>query len=98
MKTRAISLALAVLLLSVSAAFAEPSSWAVPGANSGAGNHDLGQVSDTEMAAMTGGAWWSGACTSAIHTVGAIVWLGGFVSNNQIQQSVGAFAQHLECV
>ncbi len=95
---KVLSIAVAALVLSVGGAFAEPPVTAEAGDTSGVDSRGLDQISDADMVAVTGGAWWSGACTGAIHVAGAIVWLGGYVIANQVQQGIGLFAQRLECV
>ena len=95
---KVLSIAAAALVLSVGGAFGEPPATAVAGDYPGVDNPGLEQLTDADMVAVTGAAWWSGACTGAIHVAGAIVWLGGYLIANQVQQGIGLFAQRLECV
>ena len=89
---KVLSLAVAVLVLSVGAAFAEPPVTAMAGNASGFDSRGLEQLSDADMVGVMGEAWWSGACTAGIRTGGAIVWFAGVLSGNQIQQVIGSFA------
>ena len=95
---KVLSIAVAALVLSVGGAFAEPPVTAVAGDTSGVDSRGLEQLSDTDMAAVTGAAWWSGACTGAIHGAGVFVWLMGSLTANRLHQEIGRFAQRLECV
>ena len=98
MKTRVLTIALAALALSVGTVFALPPTSAVLGANPCADNHDVAHVSDADMAAVTGGAWWSGACTGAIHVGGVSLVIGSYIYRNPLMRGVGIFALRLECV
>ena len=95
---KVVSIAVAALVLSVGGAFAEPPDTAAAGDYPSAGNRGLEQLSDAEMVAVTGAAWWSGACTGAIHTAGTITLLMGSLTANRLHQEVGLFALRLECV
>lgn len=92
---KVLPIASAALVLSVCTAFAEPPLTAIPDYHSGAGNRGLEQLTDTDMVALTGGAWWSGACTAAVYTGGAIVWLSGVLSGNQVHQAAGLAAPYV---
>ena len=95
---KVLSIAVAALVLSVGGGFAEPPHPAVATDYPSADNRGLDQISDTDMAAVTGAAWWSGACTGAIHGAGVFVWLMGSLTANRLHQEIGRFAQRLECV
>ncbi|MCY3970091.1 MAG: hypothetical protein OXG74_09160 [Acidobacteria bacterium] len=95
MMKRVLPVAIAALALSVGGAFAEPPNSAVVD-SSGIDGNESRQLSDTEMAAVAGGAWWSAACTGAVQTAGVIVWLHG-LAGNPVQQGVGLYMQQLEC-
>lgn len=93
---KVLPVAVAALVLSAGAAFAEPPNSATPGDMSGIDYYQLQRLPDADMVAVTGGAWWSGACTGAIRTAGVIVWLHG-LAGNPVQQGVGLYMQQAEC-
>lgn len=95
MMKNALSVAVTALMLSASGALAVPPNSAVVD-SSGVDSNGSRQLTDTEMTAVAGGAWWSAACTGAIQTAGVIVWLHG-LTGNPVQQGVGLYMQQMEC-
>ncbi len=85
-----------VLVLSAGSTFAEPPDPAAPSDTSGIDYDQFQRLPDAEMAAVTGGAWWSGGCTGVIRGAGFILWLHG-LAGNPVQQGVGLYMQQVEC-
>ena len=95
---KVLPIASAALVLSVCTALAEPPNSAIRDHHPGAGNRGLEQLSDADMVALTGAAWWSGACTAAVYAGGAVVWLSGVLSGNQVHQAAGLAAPYVAAV
>ena len=84
------------LVLSAGGTFAEPPDPAAPSDTSGIDYDQVQRLQDADMAAATGGAWWSGACTGVIRGAGFMLWLHG-LAGNPVQQGVGLYMQQVEC-
>ncbi len=93
MMRRVLPVAVVALVLSTGSGFTQPPHPVIPNEKP-----EVAQLADHRMATMTGGAWWSGACTAAIHTAGASLIIAGFVSRNTLMETVGVVALRLECV
>ncbi len=91
-----VGVATLVLVLSAGGAFAEPPNPAASSDTSGIDYDQLQRLPDADMATVTGGAWWSGACTGAVRGLGVIVWLHG-LAGNPVQQGIGLYMQQAEC-
>ena len=79
---KVLSIAVAAFVLSVGGAFAEPPVTVVAGDTSGVDSRGLEQLSDGDMAAVTGAAWWSGACTVGTTVGGYLVAALGVISQH----------------
>ena len=93
-----VAVAALTLVLSADGTFAEPPDPAAPSDKPGIDYDQLQRLQDTEMATVTGGAWWSGACTGAIHAAGASLVVAGYMYRNGLMEGAGLFALRLECV
>lgn len=91
-----VAVATLVLVLSAGGTFGEPPDPAAPSDTYGIDYDQLQRLQDTDMAAVTGGAWWSGGCTGVIRGAGFILWLHG-LAGNPVQQGVGLYMQQVEC-
>ena len=91
-----VAVATLALVLSAGGAFAEPPKPADPRNTSDIDYDQFQRLQDTDMAAVTGGAWWSGGCTGVIRGAGFILWLHG-LAGNPVQQGVGLYMQQVEC-
>ena len=98
MMKKVLPVAVAALVLSVGGAFAEAPNSDTPGDTSSVDYDQLERVADSEMATLAGGAWWSGACTGAIHAAGVSLVVSGYLNRNTIMETVGLFTLRLECV
>ncbi len=86
---KVLTLAVAALVLSVGGAFAEPPVTAVAGDTSGVDSRGLEQLTDADMVAVTGGAWWSGACTVGITVGGYLLFGAATMAGDPIGQGIG---------
>ena len=94
-----VAVATLVLVLSAGGTFAEPPEpTAAPSNASGIDYDQFQRLQDAEMATVTGGAWWSGACTGVIHAAGAGLVVAGYMYRNGLMEGAGLFALRLECV
>lgn len=93
-----VAVATLVLVLSAGGGFAEPPKPTGPSNVSGIDYDQFQRLPDAEMAAVTGGAWWSGACTGVIHAAGAGLVVAGYMYRNGLMEGAGLFALRLECV
>lgn len=93
-----VAVATLALVLSAGDGFAEPPKPTGPSNASGIDYDQLQQLPDADMATVTGGAWWSGACTGAIHAAGASLVVAGYMYRNGFMEGAGLFALRLECV
>ena len=86
---KVLSIAVAVLVLSVGGAFAEPPETAEAGDTSGVDSRGLDRLSDADMAAVTGEGWWSGACTVGTKVGGYALAAMGTLLGDPIGQGIG---------
>ncbi len=70
MMTKILPLAVAALVLSAGGAFAEPPNSVVPNDHPGTGNHEPGQLADTDLAVFKGKGLRSAACTRVVQGAG----------------------------
>ena len=86
---KVLSIAVAALVLSVGGAFAEPPVTAVAGDTSGVESRGLEELADADLVAVTGGAWWSGACTAAFETTGKAFVFVGIYTGRSVMHAAG---------
>ena len=98
MMKKILPVAVATLVLSVTGAFAEPPKPTGPSHASGIDYDQFQRLPDAEMAAVTGGAWWSGGCTGVIRGAGVVLVATGYMYRSGLLKGAGLFALRLECV
>ncbi len=86
---KVLTLAVAVLVLSVGAAFAEPPVTTVAGDTSSVDSWGFEQLSDTDMAAVMGEGWRSGVCTVAVKAGGYLLFGINTITANPVGQAFG---------
>ena len=97
-KTLPVAVATLTLVLSAGGGFAEPPKPTGPSNASGIDYDQFQRLPDADIATVTGGAWWSGGCTGAIHAAGAVLVATGYMYRNGLLKGAGLFALRLECV
>ena len=84
-----LTLGVAVLVLSVGAAFAEPPATTVAGDTSSVDSWGLEQLSDADIVAVMGEGWRSGACTLSVKAGGYLLFGAATLAGDPIGQGIG---------